>query len=308
MRVWALANQKGGCGKTTAAVNLAASLAARGARVCLVDLDPQAHATLGLGQAVRGDEPSTFGVLTGDVPLVDAVRRVRGGFDLCPADLELAEFEERAERLLHPERALAAALADERLTDLETGYDHVLLDCPPRADGVLTANAVRAAHVVLLVVETGAFSLQGALRARALIDELVETSRGIHGWTGPPAWKVLATMYDRRTRIGREMLVALQARFGDELFDTAIRFRARLREAAAFGLPVRELDPGSRAALEFDALADEVLAFEPVPRGELPDESRGEPRGAAPERPADDWPTPEELAAEPLPRTVPGTG
>jgi chromosome partitioning protein len=248
MQVWALANQKGGCGKTTAAVNLAAALALRGERVLLVDLDPQAHATLALGECADG-EVALPDVLRHGVPLRSAVRRVGEGLDLAPATLELAEFELEAERRLRPERVLAAALSS------EVGvYDHVLLDCPPRADGVLTANAVRAADHLVLVVEAGAFALQGALRARELLAERASDRRE------PLHEHVLATLFDRRLKIARELLVAMQARFGPALFDTVIHTSVRLREAAAFGLPVQALDPRCRAAADFDALAVELLA------------------------------------------------
>jgi len=253
MQIHALANQKGGCGKTTTAIHLAAGLHCRDQRVLLIDLDPQAHATLGLGCFV-GTGPSALEVLLGEVDLARASRELRPGFDVLPATLGLGEFEEAAVHALRPEHALHQAL--ERTLER---YDHVLVDCPPRADGVLTANALRAATDVLLVVETGAFALQGALRAAEIFDRLLAEQ------DHEPRRRVLATMFDRRTRFAREVLVAMQARFGPSMFDTAIRQSVRLREAVASGQPAVFTAPRSYAARDHLALADEVLASAKTP-------------------------------------------
>lgn len=248
MQVLALVNQKGGCGKTTTAIHLAGALAARGERVLLVDLDPQAHATMGLGLAPE-HEPTLAEVLIDGAPLAGAVAEAAGGIRLVPATARLAEFEEAAERSVRPERLLR-----EGLEAVRRDFDRVLLDCPPRADGVLTANALRAATDAVLVVETGAFALQGAVKALAVL-RAVSRSQG-HEWR----LRVLATLFDRRTRFAREVLVALHARFGSALFDTVIRTSVRLREAPALGVPVQVLDPACRAAADFTALAEEVLS------------------------------------------------
>lgn len=247
MQIHALANQKGGCGKTTTAIHLAAALHQRGRRVLLVDLDPQAHATLGVGCFV-GHAPSVFDTLIGEVSAADVARELRPGLDLLPASLALADFEDEAVQALAPERALTRALAK-----LDGAYDFVIVDCPPRADGVLTANALRAATEIDLVVETGAFALQGALRAAEIFDELLSDQ------VEQPRRRVLATMFDRRTRFARDVLVGMQARFGPSMFDTAIRQSVRLREAVAQATPVAFSAPSSRSAKEFLALADEVL-------------------------------------------------
>jgi chromosome partitioning protein len=250
MQVLSLVNQKGGCGKTTVAVNLAAALALRGRRVLLVDLDPQAHATLGLGCAVA-DEPSLLEVLEGRATVEQTVIAAPGSVWLLPASAKLAEFEELSARLIHPERILSAALEAARGV-----FDVALLDCPPRADGVLTKNALRASTTAVLVVETGAFALQGALQAQKILSEVQGEDRSSF------RLRVLATMFDRRLRLAREILVALQARFGDALFETVVRHSARLREAPAMGAPVQVIDPACSAAEDFAALADEVEALE----------------------------------------------
>lgn len=247
MQVLALVNQKGGCGKTTTAVNFAAALAAKGRRVLLVDLDPQAHATMALGWAV-GDEPILLEVLEGVVAIEDAVVSAPGGFWLLPASDDVAEFEESSARILNPECRLRETL---RACQME--FDEVVLDCPPRVDGVLAMNALRACDVALLVVETGAFALQGAVKAMEVLKELQRDSR-VEFET-----RVVATLFDRRTTFARELLVAMHMRFADKMFNAVIRTSVRLREAAAMGVPVRLLDPASRGAEDFESMADEWM-------------------------------------------------
>jgi chromosome partitioning protein len=249
MNTWALANQKGGTGKTTTAINLASALADQGRRCLVIDLDPQAHATLGLGVAVEGGRSLASTFLDGR-PLSDLVQTTRSGFDLIPSEQRLAEFEEVAERSLQPERVLRNSLVE-----LTSDYDWVLLDCPPRAGGVLSANAMRAADTVLLIVETGAFSLQGALHAQRIFEERAEDL------DEPGELRILATLYDRDEPLSREFLVALHSRFGEALLESVIRRDERLREAAAFGMTVHELDPHGPAAHDYQALAREIQRF-----------------------------------------------
>lgn len=246
--VYAFVNQKGGCGKTTTAVNLAGALAARGDRVLLIDMDPQAHATLGLGCAP--ERPTVIDVLNGDATIAESVVPAPGKLTLLPAEPRLAEFEETAGRTIHPEQRLALALAQAESEGMV--FDHVLVDCSPRADGVLCANALFASTYSFLIIETGAFALQGAIQALKVLDEVAENQ----GRTFDV--RVIGTMFDRRTKFARELLVALHSRFGDALFDTVIRTSVRLREAPALGVPVQVLDAACRAAEDFDALAHEV--------------------------------------------------
>lgn len=252
MKTLALVNQKGGCGKTTTAVNLAGALAARGERVLLVDLDPQAHATMALSVAVEPGETSIADVLLRGASLRDTLRDAPGGIALAPSTLELSELEEAAGRMLHPEQLLAQALSE-----LGDDFDFALLDCPPRADGVLTANALRACDVAVLVVEMGAFALQGAIKALGVFAELARDMEVRF------ELRVVGTLFDRGTELARELLIGTQARFAEGLFDTVIHQSVRLREAAASGVPVQVLDPGSRATRDFAALAEEVCALYP---------------------------------------------
>jgi chromosome partitioning protein len=277
MHVLALVNQKGGCGKTTTAVNLAGALAARGDKTLLVDLDPQAHATLALGCAVEG-EPSLVDVLRDRVTLNEAVFSAPGGVHLLPASAALSEFEEAAARMVGPERVLARALDRSQLS-----YEHVILDCPPRTDGVLCANALRAADTALLVVECSTFALQGALKAIAILEDAAEHAEE------PFALRAVGTLFDRRTRIAREVLIGMQAQLGGLLFDSIIRTSVRLREAAAAGVPVQVLDRKSRAAADFEALAREVSEharrLSSARSGSLPlQRTKREPALAAPTR------------------------
>ncbi len=246
MRVLCFVNQKGGCGKTTTAINLAGALARSGRSVLLVDLDPQAHATLGLGVCAE-DEASLIDVLSDGLPLESAIRSTPAGVDLVPATLALAEFEEISARMLYPERALEAALRE-----CTREYDYVLLDCPPRADGVLTANALRAAELALLVVECGAFALQGAVQAGRLLLRQARDRGDVANL------HYVATLFDRRTRFSKELLIAMQARFGPTLFNTPIRTSVRLREAAARGIPIQLFEPNGGPAMDFASLAEEV--------------------------------------------------
>ena len=249
MQVLAFVNQKGGCGKTTTAVNLAGAFARFGLRTLLVDLDPQAHATLSLSCAPAPGEATVLEVLTGTERADAALFAAPGGVWLLPATIDLACFEEESGRVLHPEQRLRAAL-----DELDGIFDVVLLDCPPRVDGVLAKNALRACDTALLVVETGAYSLQGAIKADVILEDL--KSELDH----PFESRVLATLFDKRVPFLREILVALELRFGPKLLDTAIRTHDRLREAAGAGAPIQVVDPASDACLDFDLLAEELRA------------------------------------------------
>ncbi len=234
-------------------MNLSAALAALRQRVLLVDLDPQAHATLALGQDVASDG-SMAQVLLDGLALRRVLRQVSGGFELAPSCAVLAEYEEIAARRLAPERALGQALegAEER-------FDWCIVDCPPRADGILAVNAMRCADVALLVVDSGTFALQGAIAARRRLEALLDDGGEL------PLFRVLANLYDRNEELCRDVLVGMQARFGTELFDTVIGESVRLRESAANGVPVNALAPRSRPALDFGHLAQEVLELLTAP-------------------------------------------
>jgi len=254
MRVITVFNHKGGCGKTTTAINLAATLVGEGRRVLLVDLDPQAHATIGCG--VREDEVelSTWHVMRGSGPdgvpvgLPDVAWEVGEGFYLAPASVGLATVEQ----------ALAGADGREwRLTHLvqqaDGRYDAIVVDCGPGL-GLLATNALMAATDVFVPVDLGFFSLHGLGRALDTIHLIADRTQR------EPAVHILATMYDTRARSMRRALASLREQYGPMVLQTVVHFHVALREAAAIGSPITEFRPGSRAHEDYRALAQELLA------------------------------------------------
>ena len=246
MRVIAIANQKGGSGKTTTAINLGACLARLGRPTLIVDLDPQAHASIGLSHGVPDFEGATvYDALAHGAAFAGVVRPVSPDLDLAPSNPRLLLMEESGGI---EEGALGRAIAA-----VESRYDFVLIDCPPTG-GRLTLGAVRAADEIIVTVETGFFALYGVSR-------LLELVRDLPGRAGRPARvRTLATMYDARTAFGRELLRDLGGYFGDALFRTVIRANVTLKEASSYGLPVIDYDPSARGSRDYMALAQEVAA------------------------------------------------
>jgi len=248
MRVIAIANQKGGCGKTTTAINLGACLARLGRRTLVVDLDPQAHASLGLSRGRPDlDGATVYDALLGTGSFKDVVRRVSDNLDLAPSNPRLMLAEQRLHLLTHGEETLHRALA--AVDDL---YDFVLVDCPPTG-GLLTANAVRAAHETIITVDTGFFALYGVSQHL----EFIQGSSNGNGRTRKV--RALATLHDQRTTFGKEILKDLSGYFGDALFGTVIHSNVKLKEASSFGMPIVDYDPHARGCKDYMALAQEVV-------------------------------------------------
>jgi chromosome partitioning protein len=247
MRVIALANQKGGCGKTTTAVNLAAALARQGQRILLIDNDPQGHASLALGYGERDFSLSTYDLyLTTDILVEDARIDVVDRLQLLPAGVELSAVEQRLAGVEGRERRLRDTM---RRSDLD--YDVILLDCPPSV-GLLTFNALLASGEVIVPVDASTYSLQGA----AKLLETLEVLRQRRGHT--LVCRVLLSNFDLRSRHARAIRDQLQARHGDALLATIVHPTVRLREAAERGCSILDHDHGSRGAQDFRDLAREI--------------------------------------------------
>jgi chromosome partitioning protein len=252
-RIVAVANQKGGVGKTTTTINLAASLALAGRRVLLVDVDPQSNLTSGVGQKGKTAPGGTiYNALTTDVPLTDAAAFIiPTGVDLLsliPADRNLTGAEIELVTLPHREERLRALIAP-----LRDQYDHIFIDCPPSL-GLLTLNALVAADAVLIPLHCEYFALEG-------LADLVGTMRRVRAALNPALDidGVLLTMVDERTNLGQQVANDVRQFFKEKVFRTVIPRNVRLGEAPSHGMPVILYDVKSRGAEAYLALAREVM-------------------------------------------------
>ena len=256
MRTIAIINQKGGCGKTTCSINLAAVLARQGRKTLLVDMDPQSHCALGLAVPEAQIDRSTADMLRagldGSVAISDITWQISRNLDLAPSNMALAAIEQQLGSAPDKDRRLAQVLST--VQDL---YEYCIIDCPPSI-GLLTFNALRAADEVIIPVETGYFAMQGSIRQAQTVQMLAR--RVGHN----VRFSVLPTMYDVRTKLAREILNELKRQFGEQLMPLVINFNAKLKEAASFGQPITEYDPASRGMQDFEHLAAWLIANPPV--------------------------------------------
>lgn len=252
MRTIAVVNQKGGCGKTTTAINLSACLALNKRKVLVIDLDPQSHASIGLDIKVEELEKSIYDIFaeSNRKGLDDVIVSVDQNFDLAPSQLILSAVEQELAGKVGRESILLRSIQG-----MERNYDYIIVDCPPNL-GLLTFNVLRACSEALIPIEMSVFSLQGVAR----LLEIIEILKVEYGHEIRP--KALATICNTRTLFANEVLKDIAQHFEKDVYKTIIHATVRLKEAAGFGLPIHKYSKRCRGAEDYSALAGEIVAEE----------------------------------------------
>jgi chromosome partitioning protein len=262
MKTIAIANQKGGCGKTTTAINLSAALTATGRRILLIDFDPQAHASFGLRASNLPTDKSIYYVLT-DNPekrrsLDSSIANVSRNFDIVPSTIQLStleqEFKGKEDAVSELHKVLSSCMST---------YDYTIIDCPPSL-GFLTFNALRAADQVIVPVDMSAFTLMGVGKLLGML-ELIKTKIG-----HVPRLNALTTLFDIRTTYSQSVLEELKAFFGNRMFQTVIRHNVALKRAVSEGVSIVDFDKTSNGAKDYMALCYETLRLDGVKNPEKP--------------------------------------
>lgn len=251
MRIIAIANQKGGCGKTTTAINLASALSRNGKRILLFDLDPQAHASLGLDVQ---SQDSIYNVISRLTPrklgMENIIQRVEDSFDIIPSSILVGTLEQELADEIGRELKLSGAIEP-----LKERYDYILIDCPPSL-GILTVNALRASQELIIPVEPSRFSLQG-------VDHVIDIVQLVKDRLNHPIdCRILVTMFDARLRHSFAMLETFKQRFGPLLLDTIIHVNVQLKESAVLGKTVSLYAKYCRGSKDYYSLAKEVIFLE----------------------------------------------
>lgn len=248
-KVISIANQKGGVGKTTTAINLSASLAKRGKKVLLIDGDPQGNATSGIGIEKEEMKTSTYDILINDLSMEQVIIKTKiKNLDICPSNIDLAGAEVELVSVISRETRLK-----EKIDEVKDNYDYIIIDCPPSL-GLITLNAFTASDSVLITLQCEYYALEGLgklMDTVNLVKKHLNKSLGIEG--------TLFTMYDARTNLSNQVVKEVKEFFGDKVYKSIIPRNVKLSEAPSFGMPITEYDSKSKGAKAYEKFTKELI-------------------------------------------------